>query len=134
MILIGDVQVDVARIMREKLNEAINEGEQYGADELFITVVFNFEPEKRAFRLRLITTEKQPPMKLLGTAVYKVNYRQGKVDRLWILPMQKDDLVAMAAVTTGLEPDFIDQEIIQSAQSIKPALLYRPMRPITDRA
>lgn len=120
--------------MREKLNEAINEGEQYGADELFITVVFNFEPEKRAFRLRLITTEKQPPMKLLGTAVYKVNYRQGKVDRLWILPMQKDDLVAMAAVTTGLEPDFIDQEIIQSAQSIKPALLYRPMRPITDRA
>lgn len=134
MILIGDVQVDVARIMREKLNEAINEGEQYGIDELFVTIVFNFEPERRAFRLRVITTDKQPPMRLLGTAVYKINYRQGKIDRLWILPMQKDELVAMAAATTGLSEDVLNQEIIQSAQSIKPALLYRPMRPITGRA
>ena len=134
MIYIGDVQVDVARIMRMKLQEAINDGEKLRLDEIFITVVFNFEKPTRTFRLRLITTNQQPPMKLLGTAVYRVNYRQGKIDRLWILPMQQDELVAMAAATTGLSEEHLSQEIISSANSIKPALLYRPMRPIIGRA
>lgn len=137
MILIGDVQVDVARIMRTKLNEAINEGEELSkkidSDELYINVVFQYERQNKAFRLRLITTDFEPP-KLLGTSCYKVNYRSGSVERLWILPMQQDDLLAMAAATHGLSDEAVSKEIIRSAQSIKPALLYRPSGSITGRA
>lgn len=53
---------------------------------LVASQVNNFDPNVIDNKLILLKEEDKPKMPIIGTILYYVNNRQGKLERIWVLP------------------------------------------------
>lgn len=144
IITIGDVQDPITKAFQNELEKAINETyhEHPSLDNAYFLVYLRWNPAgtwvnnepvlQKTLSIKIVVGDTQPP-KFLGTACYHVNYRSGKLTRLWMLARDNPRLMHLAgslgylddSMPTGTGPKS-DSEMIEDAMDIKPALIHRP--------
>lgn len=150
IITIGDVQDTITKEFQGDLEDYINEigRENPTVDEAWFWVHMKFWPHgvwtkgaqggdvhtgHKTYKINIVACPTLPP-KILATACYHVNYRSGKLTRLWMLPPDTQRIVQLAGEHGYIEPEYFmkgegpmrDTEILEDAQDIKPAVIHRP--------
>lgn len=150
IITIGDVQDTITREFQHDLESYINEihHENPTLNEAWFWVHIKFWPHgvwtkgkdgkeiftgHKTYKTTIIACPSCPP-KILATACYHINYRNGKLTRLWMLPPDTQRVIQAAGVRGYIEDEYFlkasgpqrDTEILEDAQSIKPAVIHRP--------
>lgn len=149
---IGDVQDPITRAFQGELEDVINQTyhENRSLDEAYFLVYLRWIPAGTwvnnepvlcsGLSIKIVIGDTKP-LKFLGTACYHVNYRSGKLTRLWMLPRDNPILMQLAgakgylddSMPTRSEGPMRDTELIEDAMDIKPALIHRPPGPIAVR-
>ena len=143
IVTIGDVQDSIMQSFQAELQTFIDEIYHTRVDEAWFLVHMKWWPhgvfrngvilKVKTLLTKIVACPTQPP-KVLASACFHVNYRQGKLTRLWMLPPEDPLKMAVAGHMGWLNTDPMrrnegpmrETETIEDAMSIKPALIHRP--------
>jgi hypothetical protein len=83
-ILLGDIRPEIAKDLQRRIVKLIDE--RKNKESYYILIWAGIDIETGIIRSRLILTDKMPP-KMLGTLLFFVDNKAGKVKRVWALPL-----------------------------------------------
>lgn len=83
-VLLGDLRPEIAKDLQRSIVKVI---ERYKKKESYFLLVWaGIDIETGIIRSRLILLDKKPP-KMLGTLLFFIDNRIGKIERIWSLPL-----------------------------------------------
>jgi len=83
-ILLGDLRPELAKDLQRRIVEVIDRYKN--KESYFLLVWAGIEIETGIIRSKLILLSEKPP-KMLGTMLYFVDNKAGKLERIWALPL-----------------------------------------------
>jgi hypothetical protein len=84
MILLGDIRGEIAKELQRSILKVVDKHKD--KESYFILVWAGIDLENDIVNTKIILLDKKPP-KMLGTLLYFVDKRIGKIERVWALPL-----------------------------------------------
>jgi len=84
MILLGDIRSEIAKEIQRSILKTVDRYKK--KKSYFMLVWAGIDIESGVIRTKIILFNKKPP-KMLGTLLYFVDNRIGKIERIWALPL-----------------------------------------------
>ena len=107
MIILGDLRSEMAKELQRLILAVVDSHKD--KETYFILVYAGIDVPAGIVMTKIILLDKKPP-KMLGTLLYFVDNRKGKIERVWALPLDHDVVIDPS--------DEIVEEIFRSAQNM----------------
>ena len=106
MILLGDLRAEIAKEIQRSILKTVDDYKK--KESYFMLIWAGIDIETNVIRTKIILLDKKPP-KMLGTLLYFVDNRIGKIERIWALPLD----IPITEVS-----DQIIEEVMKSAKGM----------------